>query len=107
MPLSSMSNGESDCFWDAVRFSVSKETSLKAQIKSQELYSSPQEPLCNKLLRFCCRMYAFDVHCNSYFPLFLLLYGELLHWRHSNLEALHSRHVNLIAHFRNPVNDLL
>lgn len=21
-------------------------------------------------------MYAFDVHCNSYFPLFLLLYGE-------------------------------
>lgn len=25
----------------------------------------------------CCRMYAFDVHCNSYFPLFLLLYGKL------------------------------
>ena len=25
-----------------------------------------------------CRMYAFDVHCNSYFPLFLLLYGELI-----------------------------
>jgi UNC-50 family len=25
-----------------------------------------------------CRMYAFDVHCNSYFPLFLLLYGEPL-----------------------------
>ena len=24
----------------------------------------------------CCRMYAFDVHCNSYFPLFILLYGE-------------------------------
>lgn len=24
------------------------------------------------------RMYAFDVHCNSYFPLFILLYGELL-----------------------------
>lgn len=24
------------------------------------------------------RMYAFDVHCNSYFPLFLLLYGETL-----------------------------
>jgi hypothetical protein len=23
-----------------------------------------------------CRMYAFDVHCNSYFPLFILLYGE-------------------------------
>ncbi len=22
-------------------------------------------------------MYAFDVHCNSYFPLFLLLYGAL------------------------------
>lgn len=22
------------------------------------------------------RLYAFDVHCNSYFPLFLLLYGE-------------------------------
>ena len=22
-----------------------------------------------------CRMYAFDVHCNSYFPLFILLYG--------------------------------
>ena len=21
-------------------------------------------------------MYAFDVHCNSYFPLFILLYGE-------------------------------
>lgn len=33
-----------------------------------------------------CRMYAFDVHCNSYFPLFLLLYGAprgsslLLQW---------------------------
>ena len=25
-----------------------------------------------------CRMYAFDVHSNSYFPLFLLLYGEPL-----------------------------
>ena len=24
----------------------------------------------------CCRLYAFDVHCNSYFPLFLLLYGK-------------------------------
>ena len=23
-----------------------------------------------------CRMYAFDVHCNSYFPLFILLYCE-------------------------------
>jgi hypothetical protein len=23
-----------------------------------------------------CRLYAFDVHCNSFFPLFLLLYGE-------------------------------
>ena len=23
-----------------------------------------------------CRLYAFDVHCNSYFPLFLMLYGE-------------------------------
>lgn len=22
------------------------------------------------------RLYAFDVHCNSYFPLFLLLYGR-------------------------------
>lgn len=22
------------------------------------------------------RMYAFDVHCNSYFPLFILLYGK-------------------------------
>ena len=38
----------------------------------------------------CCRMYAFDVHCNSYFPLFILLYGMckvytvLLYyaWRH-------------------------
>ncbi len=26
-----------------------------------------------------CRLYAFDVHCNSYFPLFLLLYGEDCH----------------------------
>ena len=24
-------------------------------------------------------MYAFDVHCNSYFPLFILLYGEIHH----------------------------
>ena len=24
-----------------------------------------------------CRMYAFDIHCNSYFPLFILLYGKL------------------------------
>ena len=23
------------------------------------------------------RMYAFDVHCNSYFPLFIALYGTL------------------------------
>ena len=23
-------------------------------------------------------MYAFDVHCNAYFPLFILLYGERL-----------------------------
>lgn len=23
-----------------------------------------------------CRLYAFDIHCNSYFPLFVSLYGE-------------------------------
>ena len=23
-------------------------------------------------------MYAFDIHCNSYFPLFILLYGKLV-----------------------------
>ena len=33
----------------------------------------------NEFYIVCCRMYAFDVHCNSYFPLFILLYGELLH----------------------------
>ena len=25
---------------------------------------------------FLCRLYAFDIHCNSYFPLFVSLYGE-------------------------------
>ena len=33
-------------------------------------------PLPNDVLTVACRMYAFDVHCNSYFPLFILLYGE-------------------------------
>lgn len=33
-------------------------------------------PLPNGVLTVACRMYAFDVHCNSYFPLFILLYGE-------------------------------
>ena len=44
------------------------------------------------------RMYAFDVHCNSYFPLFLLLYGALcgcllvarLPWRPKGQLALKS-----------------
>lgn len=30
-----------------------------------------------KQLCVSCRLYAFDVHCNSYLPLFLLLYGAL------------------------------
>lgn len=25
---------------------------------------------------YLCRLYAFDIHCNSYFPLFVSLYGE-------------------------------
>ena len=29
-------------------------------------------------LSVACRMYAFDIHCNSYFPLFILLYGKLV-----------------------------
>ena len=33
-------------------------------------------PLPTGVLTVACRMYAFDVHCNSYFPLFILLYGE-------------------------------
>lgn len=32
--------------------------------------------LCEPHVFFWRRMYAFDVHCNSYLPLFLLLYGE-------------------------------
>lgn len=34
-------------------------------------------PVSNLLILFC-RLYAFDVHCNSFFPVFVLLYGNFL-----------------------------
>ena len=37
-------------------------------------------PLPHHKLTVARRMYAFDVHCNSYFPLFILLYGEAANW---------------------------
>ncbi len=44
----------------------------------------------------CCRLYAFDVHCNSFFPLFLLLYGTVvcLHG-HSALHRMTATNVSL------------
>jgi hypothetical protein len=56
-------------------------TQLRAGLKEQQWRGHhSQQAVRSRAPHFAaaadCRLYAFDVHCNSYFPLFLLLYGE-------------------------------